>query len=243
MKYISRISVFILLLTAILYFNSCKVDPEITDDSHDYGWVYDPTPYIAFSVTGLPPFPYLPNNPLTVEGVELGRKLFYDPILSADSSLACAGCHSIGHAFSDTVQFSIGIDGLPGKRNAMPIFNLGYSPFDNGFFWDGRAVTLEDQALKPIQDPLEMHEILPNVLMKLSRSDFYPKIFYEAFGQLEITNESVGNAIAQFTKSIVSGNSKYDKATVQDTFLTDDEVRGAELFQELDGGDCFHCHV
>ena len=120
------------------------------------------------------------KNPLTADKVELGRHLFYDPILSADSSLSCSSCHSVKHAFSDTTQFSIGIDGLPGKRNAMPIFNLGYQPYDNGFFWDGRATTLEDQAVMPIQDPLEMHEILPNVVIKVSRSDFYPQLFFEA---------------------------------------------------------------
>lgn len=237
------VPVFILMLSLVL-FQQCKMDPEIIDPPGDE-WTYDPTPYTVIKPAGIPPFPYDLLNPLnsfTVEGVELGKKLFYDPILSADSSLSCSSCHSIGHAFSDTVQFSIGIDGLPGKRNAMPIFNLAYSPFDNGFFWDGRSVTLEEQALKPIQDPLEMHEILPNVITKLSRSAFYPELFYNAFGLDTITTENVGNALAQFTKSIVSGNSRYDQAAAGEIFLTDQEVQGYELFNALDGGDCFHCH-
>ena len=152
------------LFGIIILFSQCDIDPEITDEEPPGdGWVYDPTPYNVVPVGGIPPFPYPVINPLTAKGVELGRKLFYDPILSGDSTQSCSSCHSVNHAFSDTIQFSIGIDGLPGKRNAMPIYNLGYSPFDNGFFWDGRAITLEDQAIKPIQDPVEMHEIMPNV--------------------------------------------------------------------------------
>lgn len=236
------IRISLLLAGVVLLLQQCKMDPEIIDDPTGNGWVYDPTPYVADHPIGIPPLPVFANNPLTIKGVELGRKLFYDPILSADSSLSCSGCHSVGHAFSDTITFSIGIDGLPGKRNAMPIYNLGYAPFDNGFFWDGRAVTLEDQALKPIQDPLEMHEILPNVVTKLSRSDIYPQLFYEAFGVEEITPELTGDAIAQFVKSIVSGNSRFDQAMAGQIFLTDQEVEGYTLFNALDGGDCFHCH-
>ena len=231
------------LFGIIILFSQCDIDPDITDeDPPGDGWEYDPTPYNVVHVGGIPPFPYPAINPLTAKGVELGRKLFYDPILSGDSTQSCSSCHSVNHAFSDTIQFSIGIDGLPGKRNAMPIYNLGYSPFDNGFFWDGRAITLEDQAIKPIQDPVEMHEIMPNVIMKLSRSNFYPEMFYEAFAVEEITNDDVANAIAQFIKSIVSGNSRYDKAAAGELFLTDQEVQGFELFNALDGGDCFHCH-
>ena len=200
--YISLMSLFILL-------TRCEMDPAIEEVTE--GPVYDPTPYVAPHTMGIPPLPVFANNPLTAKGVELGRHLFYDPILSADSTLSCAGCHSVNHAFSDTVAFSIGIDGLPGKRNAMPLFNLGYSPFDNGFFWDGRAITIEEQALMPIQDPLEMHEILPNVLIKLNRSAYYPDMFYVAFGEEAITTEQVANALAQFLKSITTGGSEFEK--------------------------------
>ncbi len=228
------------LLSSFVLLTQCEKDPEIT--GHENGWTYDPTPYEAPDVQGIPPLPVFANNPLTIKGVELGRMLFYDPILSADSTLSCAGCHSVNHAFSDTVALSIGIDGLPGKRNAMPIYNLGYSPFDNGFFWDGRAITLEEQALLPIQDPLEMHEILPNVIMKLNRSAFYPQAFYEAFGEQEITTDQVARAIAQFMKSVTSSGSRFDQAMAGEIFLTDEETLGFELFNALDGGDCFHCH-
>ncbi len=235
-----KVTLPVVLFATMALLTKCEVDPNLYDEPDP--WAYDPTPYTAPHTQGIPPLPVFDNNPLTIKGVELGRRLFYDPILSADSTLSCSGCHSVDHALSDTVAFSIGIDGLPGKRNAMPIFNLGYSPFDNGFFWDGRAITLEDQALMPIQDPLEMHEILPNVLTKLNRSAYYPEWFFEAFGEQEITTDQVARALAQFMKSVTSGGSRYDKALAGEIFLTDEETYGSELFNSLDGGDCFHCH-
>ncbi|MEZ5013711.1 MAG: cytochrome c peroxidase [Chitinophagales bacterium] len=241
MNKLSNTALFI--LTSFVILQSCSVDPEMQDTEDT--WVYDPTPYEIVVPTGLPPFPYNllnPGNDFTIAGVELGRMLFYDPILSADSTLSCSGCHNFGHAFSDTTAFSIGIDGLPGKRNAMPLYNLAYAPYDNGFFWDGRALTLEDQALMPIQDPLEMHNTLPAVVEKLNNSLFYQEKFYNAFGTSDITPALIGDAIAQFTKSIVSANSRYDQAARGEIFLTDQETHGYELFNDLAGGDCFHCH-
>lgn len=229
------------------------------DDGDNMNWVYDPLPYNFDNLPlGLPNATFLENipadNPVTVQGVRLGRKLFYDPILSADSSLSCSGCHDQKNAFTDKgLQFSIGIDNILGNRNSMPVFNLGYQPvtynlppYDTiGFFWDGRSPTLEDQVLRPIQDIIEMHETLPKIVEKLDRSLYYKKMFYEAFGTKEITAELVGKAIAQFERTIVSGNTKYDKAsnTVPGVFLEEDEALGLELFNSLIGGDCFHCHV
>ncbi len=207
------------------------------------GWIYDPQPYIVTLPKGIPPFPFPANNPLTVQGVKLGRELFYDPILSADSTLSCGSCHNNAFAFTDEGnQFSFGIHNLPGKRNSMPIFNLAYVPTEIGFFWDGRAASLESQALLPIEDTLEMNEYLPNILKKLARSDHYSQLFYEAFGEDEIIPDLIGDAIAQFTRSIVSGNTRYDRASANEIFLTDQEVQGFELFNDLNGGDCFHCH-
>lgn len=223
----------------------CKPDiPTASDDK----WVYDPTPYKIPRLTGLPALPNDPaDNPTTIKGVELGRKLFYDPLLSGDGTLACAGCHNSNYAFSDSVKFSVGIDGLDGKRNAMPIYNLTYSQLNPefiGFFWDGRAATLEDQALLPIQDPLEMHEILPNVVAKLNADTLYQRAFFEAFNSMEITADLMAKAIAQFVRTIVSGNTKFDRAFNAEpgVFLTEQELLGWELFNDNFGGDCFHCH-
>lgn len=250
---VSFLSVFI-----VVFYSQCKVDPVLPDDDGEE-WIYDPQTYDFNNLPlGLPNATFLENepadNPTTIQGVRLGRKLFYDPVLSGDSTQSCSDCHKQEFAFTDGGNaFSIGIDGLPGKRNSMPVFNLGYQPvtynlppFDTiGFFWDGRAPTMEAQALRPIQDPVEMHETLEDVVMKLQRNETYVKMFYEAFGTKEITAELVGNAIAQFERTIVSGNSKYDKATnvVPGVFLNEQELLGAELFNDLEGGDCFHCHV
>mgnify|MGYP006246335741 FL=1 len=220
--------------------NSCKVDPEITDGTLN-GWVYAPQSYELNIPQGLPPVLPSSENPMTVQGVELGRMLFFDPILSGDSSLSCAGCHAPEFAFTDSEkQFSVGIDGIEGTRNSMPIFNMIYHP--GQMFWDGRASSLEDQALRPIEDPIEMHETLPNVLDKLRRHDEYPRLFYEAFGEGMITTDLIAKAITQFENSIISGNSRFDRAMRGEIFLTDDEVDGQIIFNDQMKGDCFHCH-
>jgi cytochrome c peroxidase len=130
------------------------------------------TPY-RFTFPRFLPIPALPrDNPLTVEGIELGRRLFHDPLLSKDSRQSCASCHQAAAGFADGGKaFSVGADGKPGKRNAMALFNLAWK---SAFFWDGRAATLRQQALMPIQDELEMHESLTNVVAKLSSAGKKP---------------------------------------------------------------------
>lgn len=190
----------------------------------------------------LPP-PEIPNdNPMTVEGIELGRKLFYDPILSGDNTLACAGCHNSSHSFSDTVDFSIGIDGGPGGRNAMPIFNLAWN-FSNKFFWDGRATSIEDQASQPVINPVEMHDTWPNAISKIQNDPNYPDLFKNVFGidANEITTDYVIKAIAQFERTLISGNSKFDKYLMGQATLTTSELSGLDIFM-TETGDCFHCH-
>lgn len=108
--------------------------------------------------------------------------LFYEKLLSKDGSQACADCHKQEDAFSDIRQFSIGVENLPGKRQAMPVMNLAWH--QNGLFWDGRAPKVRDQALKPIQDPLEMNETLPNVVTKLSADKKYTDQFIRALVML-----------------------------------------------------------
>ncbi len=129
---------------------------------------YVGTPY-RFTMSAYFPKPALPlDNPLTVEGVELGRRLFHDPLLSRGEKQSCASCHQAEAGTVDGGKaFSLGVDGLPGKRNAMPLYNLAWK---SEFFWDGRAKSLRQQALMPIQDELEMHETLENVVGKLKSS-------------------------------------------------------------------------
>lgn len=143
---------------------------------------------------GMFPEPDLPeDNPLTVQGVKLGRMLFHEPMLSRDNSQSCASCHNQQDGFSDTLRLSIGVRELPGKRQAMAIFNMAWHT--NDFFWDGRADLLRDQALLPIEDELEMDETLENVIEKLSNTKEYRDQFARAFGSSDITAEKMALAM------------------------------------------------
>lgn len=217
------------------------------DKDTDAEIVQDNTPY-ELSHAGFPD-PKIPeDNLLTVEGVELGRMLFYEKDMSKDGTLACAGCHIQADAFDDTRRFSEGVQGLEGKRQAMAIFNMAWN--DNEFFWDGRAHLLRDQALMPIQDELEMDETLANVIEKLSASQTYKNQFVRAFGTDVIDEEKIALALEQFMHSIVSNNSKYDQSVAGTVDLTESEERGRslffteynEFFPEESGADCAHCH-
>ena len=208
---------------------------------------YDSTPYDL--KIGDFPTPELPaDNKLTVAGVQLGRMLFYEKMLSKDGSQACADCHKQQDAFSDIRRFSIGVEKLPGDRQAMAVMNLAWH--QNGLFWDGRAPHVRDQALGPIQNPLEMNETLPNVVTKLSAEKKYPDQFIRAFGDATVNPERVSLALEQFMLSVISNNSKYDQYLQGSAILTAEEERGRVLFfTEYDpfgstkGMECFHCHA
>ncbi len=213
------------------------------------------TPY-RFTMSAFFPKPALPlDNPLTEEGVALGRRLFNDPLLSRGGRQSCASCHQMDGGTVDSGRaFSLGVDGLEGKRNAMPLYNLAWK---SEFFWDGRAKSLRQQALMPIQDELEMHETLPNVVEKLKAvpakatpvSAGYADMFARAFGTSDITAERVGLALEQFLLTITSFDSKFDRVMRGEARFTPEEQHGFELFHtEHDprrgqfGADCFHCH-
>lgn len=228
---------FLLILIQVITFTSCKRDKAFPGTPPVE---YNPTPYLLKIPAGLPPMQIPANNPLTVQGVKLGRMLFYDPLLSSDNSLSCASCHFQKDAFSDEGKlFSTGVSGFEGKRNAMPIFNIGYA---KNFFWDGRANSLEEQILMPIQDHIELEETLPNLMAELNAHPDYPDLFFQAFGTRTIIPELLGKAVAQFLRIIISADSKYDRVKRGEEFFSDEELNGLELFNSLFGGDCFHCH-
>ena len=188
------------------------------------------------------PAPLIPaNNPQTVEGIALGRKLFYEPLLSGDGTQACADCHFAENAFTDPDRFSTGIDGSIGNRNAMPVFNVAWN-FNEKFFWDGRALSLEDQAFGPVVNPIEMNNTWPNAVASLQATDNYPDLFLEAFGTSTIDSVLVTNALAQFERTLISGNSRFDKHLLGEILLTDSELNGFNIFMDENKGDCFHCH-
>ncbi len=191
----------------------------------------------------LPQAPLPADNPLTEEGVALGEKLFHDPRLSINNTQSCAACHDRALAFSDQRPVSIGAQGQTGKRQSMPLFNLAWS---QGFFWDGRAATLREQVLMPIQDPHEMNESLDRVITKIT--DAAPH-FEAAFGTAEITADRIARALEQYLLTLVSQDSRFDRAARKVAELSKEETRGLQLFvtehdpaRGLFGADCFHCH-
>lgn len=246
MKNFTTYSLFTLFLFACLL--SCQEDGLVptTPIEEEPAPEYDPTPYELD--WGYFPDPKLPeDNPLTAAGVALGRLLFYEKKLSADATQSCADCHQQATGFSDERQFSIGVAGLPGKRQAMPLVNMAWHR--NGFFWDARAATLREQALFPIQDPLEMNESLDQVIAKLKADKKYRDQFVRAFGEDTISPERIGRALEQFELTLVSTNSKYDRWLMGEVELTESEERGRVLFfTEYDptglvgGAECLHCH-
>lgn len=232
--------IFFLLLSAAAVFFACQTDEPETPP------VYDPTPFLI-AHGDFPPPPLPDDNKPTVAGVELGRMLFYEKKLSKDGTQSCADCHIQADGFSDLRQFSLGVEGLPGERQAMSVFNMAWHR--NGLFWDGRSPSLRDQALRPIQDPLEMNETLENAVQKLKDIKDYRHQFVRAFGDEQITPERMGLAMEQFMFSIVSFNSKYDQFLRGEAALTESEMRGRDLFFKEPnpvagekGAECFHCH-
>ena len=186
--------------------------------------------------------PIIPaNNPLTQEGVALGKKLFFEKLLSGDGTQSCATCHNPQNAFSDLQKFSTGIDGNQGFRNAMPLFNLAWN-FDELFNWDGSEFSLENQAFEPVRNPIEMHASWRNVAQKMQNHPEYPTLFRNAFGTAMIDSVLVTKAIAQFERTIISGNSKFDQFLRGETTLTIEEQNGFNVFMDEAKGDCFHCH-
>jgi cytochrome c peroxidase len=239
--------IFALTLLAVACSKDDKAEVGPIPSTSNTTVVHDDTPYHL--EYGTLPTPVIPgDNPLTNQGVELGRMLFYDKQLSGDGSLACAGCHVQANGFSDTARFSTGILGFQGGRQAMASVNMLWN--NNEFFWDGRAHLLRDQAILPIQDSLEMNESLVNVVAKLSSSPTYLNQFKRAFSNHEINSLSISLALEQFMNSIVSWNSKFDKVERGELAYTVSEQRGKDLFfdeynqffPETSGADCAHCH-
>jgi cytochrome c peroxidase len=185
------------------------------------------------------------DNPLTDDGATLGRVLFYDTRLSANDRTSCASCHLQAHAFSDPRPASKGFRGALTDRRAMPLVNLRYYQRAR-FFWDERAGNLEEMVLQPIQSRVEMGQDLKTLVELLARDPTYPSLFERAYGDREISEPRIGKALAQFVRSMVSYQSRYDKGRARaqsahddfDTF-TRQENRGKALFIRH----CSNCHM
>ncbi|MFM6934729.1 MAG: cytochrome-c peroxidase [Flavobacteriales bacterium] len=213
---------------------------------------YDPTPYHLEIPSHFPDMLIPSDNPMTIEGVELGRFLFYEKQLSGDNSISCASCHMPQHSFSDSSQFSVGIDGVYGNRQSMALINLGWEDY---FFWDGRRTTLEKQIIEPVINPIEMHQSWKDAVKKLNADMTYRNRFFKAFGEEGVDSVKAAKAIAQFIRTMISSESKFDVmykfennmalSSTEQAVLTTidvDEWAGYDLFKSLNGADCFHCH-
>ena len=177
------------------------------------------------------------NNPQTKEGFELGRALFYDPILSKDSTISCASCHFQYTAFAHVDHpTSHGVDSRVGKRNAPGLMNMAWAPY---FHWDGGVLGLNGQAINPMIHPDEMGSNLTDILLKLNRNQGYKNRFNQVFGSNEINTHHLLKALAQFTVSLVSANSKYDQWKQGNAEFTAQEERGYKLFK----AHCNQCHT
>jgi cytochrome c peroxidase len=187
------------------------------------------------------------SNPITDEGATLGRVLFYDPNLSANGSTSCSSCHSQRTAFTDARRFSEGFEGKVVNRNSMSLVNLRYYR-PGKFFWDERADSLEDQVLMPIENPIEMGHELTALVSQLQSDPIYPPLFHDAFGTSEVTKERLSLALAQFIRSMISVNSRFDQGRAEVTSVLDpfpnfsaQENYGKQQF--FGRARCSECHL
>ena len=236
-----------LIAVIILVFTSCtKEDGAVPDSGMYKPNLVDPEDIFPKEF-GMPLLPK--DNPFTEEGIQLGRMLFYDPILSIDSSISCGSCHRQEYAFAEPLDKSFGFLGLRSSRSAMPLFNLAYH---HSYFWDTRVKTLRELVFEPIQAHNEMAMTLPTLRERLKRNKRYVEYFNKAFNH-EPNLHDMSLAMEQFLLSIVSKDSRFNQFFPGDNLqvLSQSELRGAFIFNGLvefdangktKGADCFHCH-
>lgn len=264
----SFLPVLLLLVAgATMLLPACKKDssvtttdttttPSLTDEEILAKTLNLPSAYFNYANIQLPQYLQNPalqaadntgGNAITNEIATLGRVIFYDKMLSANKSVACASCHHQANSFTDPLQFSKGFEGGLTTRNSMSLANARfYQP--RTFFWDERAATLEDQVLLPMQHPVEMGMTLDSVESRLQAQDYYKVLFRMAYGDETVTRERIAKALAQFVRSMVSFQSKYDDGlatlngppnpNAQFTSFTQDENAGMLLYQQH----CAPCH-
>lgn len=237
---------FILLGFGVLEFDYNCVQLPITPLN------YENIPFPSDIINNLSSMDNMPiTNPTSDEGATLGRVLFYDKDLSQNHTISCASCHKQEYAFTDNAQFSTGFDGSIGTRNSMSLMHVRFHRTDE-FFWDGRAATLEAQALMPFQNPIEMGMTLQEVVDRVSAKAFYPPLFEAAFGTPEVNSDRIAKALAQFVRSINPFNSKYRQGvemtqgapeTTPFANFTAQENLGKDLFMDIFRGNCQACHT
>jgi cytochrome c peroxidase len=190
---------------------------------------------------GLPPVSIPPDNPPTEETIALGRRLYYDPQLSVDGTISCASCHAPQFAFSDNRPFSQGVGGKLGTRHSPTVINSAYNSLQ---FWDGRALSLEEQAKGPMANPVEMAHSLEGVVQHLQADPKYPELFKRAWGADQITIDMVVKSIASFERTVIAGDSPFDRFYYghDSKALPSAAQRGLIIFISAKKGNCAVCH-
>jgi len=229
-----------LLIGASLYLSSCKKEEPLPDEV-----LYKPTPYNLQIPRYFPTQVYIPDdNPMTVEGIELGRYLFYDGRLGGrdhpDSLMTCATCHIQSKGFVNGGPRAYGITGIPTPHCMMPLINLLWNP--NTYLWNGKVSRMEDLTWMGIHAPHEMNSDTNRAKALIQSIPMYPPMFKKAFGSETVTALNMGKAISQFIRTLISADSKFDKYLRGEVQLTPQELQGFILFTTESGADCFHCH-
>jgi cytochrome c peroxidase len=240
-RHFTQVGVSVLLLAGVVLGSCSKGKEEAVDPV-----LPAPTPYTLVVPAGFPT-PVIPaDNPLTNEGVALGRMLFYETKLSSNNTMSCGSCHQQNKAFTDGLAKAVGVDGIANPRGTMSLANVMWS---NTLTWDGAFSTLQAQARKPIENPVEMHQLLNTGVTKLQATTTYPPLFQAAFGTKTITGDLVMKALTQFERTLISGNSRYDKFAKTQQGFSADELAGLKLYSThisprvIRGAECFHCHT
>ncbi len=250
--FFKKINFIYLFLGLLFIIICCKKDDESCEpmvDLCDLSSIqFNPTP---FDLEIPNHFPNVSNEILesiTNEKVSLGRKLFYDPILSRDSTISCSTCHIQSLSFTDGRAKSIGIDGESTPRGSMSLVNLIF--FNNGFQWAGEAETLKEQASLPVDNPIELHGDWGEIEQRLALDENYPLDFRKAFGIekcTDISQDMVVDALASFQSTIISKNTRYDSLKMGLVFFNEQEARGFDKFFDVSPGvidlECGHCHT
>ncbi|HKL39505.1 MAG TPA: cytochrome c peroxidase [Cryomorphaceae bacterium] len=239
------------IITCLVIFASCKKDESENEASLLCENVSGAgTPY-EFEKPFFFPDPVLPaDNPFTEEGIELGRHLFWEKKLSRNNAVSCGSCHFPSASFSDNAPKSVGLYGDLTPRNSMALVNMAWN---TSFFWDGRARTLEEQLLEPIENPIEMDLTWSEAVERIGTDSAYQEMFTAAFGTPCVDSVRITYAMAQFIRTMVSANSEFDQVQYGPAQLSLQEQNGLNLFLAeggdpniypggQNGGDCFHCH-
>lgn len=234
-----KLRVLLVIIVIIIAVQSCKKEKD-ANNTNSVSSADTPTlPYSPYNyIIGYPTHVSAElaltdntpsNNPITNDGATLGRVLFYDKILSANNTISCGSCHKQNESFVDNRVLSPGFLGELGKRHSMPLLNVRF--YQSGkMFWDERAATLEQQVLMPIQDHLEMGATLSDMVSKVKAKAYYPSLFQKAFGSTDIDTTKIAKALAQYVRSIVSYQSKYDRVQQGAESFSALEQTGATLF-------------